>query len=73
MGTRVNSGLQGVTRSYRRLQGVTRCYRGLDGFTVGYRGLQGITENVFYQVEHPQILFLGLYCIKNKVDEISNF
>ena len=57
---------------YRGLQGVTGGYKGLQGVTGGYRGLQRIIENVFLQKGY-QILFLGLSCIKIKVEEISNF
>ena len=78
-------GLQGVTRGYRGLQGVTRGYRGLQGVTRGdrgltrdYRGLQRIIETFFFFkyrfiLERSQILFLGLFCLKRKVKEISNF
>ena len=73
------TGLQGVTRGYRGLQGVTRGYRGLQGVTRGdrgltrdYRGLQRIIET-FFLLERSQILFLGLFCLKMKVKEISNF
>ena len=38
----------------------------------GYRRLKRIIETVFY-LERSQILFLGLFCIKIKVEEISNF
>ena len=65
-------GIQGVTRGYRGLQGVTRGYRGLQGVTRGDRGLPRILETFFY-LERSQILFLGLFCIKMKVEEISNF
>ena len=74
-------GIQGVTRGYRGLQGVTRGYRGLQGVTEGYKGLQGVTEgerglqgvkkdyrNFFFSLERSQILFLGLFCIKIKVE-----
>ena len=54
------------------IQGFTRGYRGLQGVTRGYRGLQRIIETFFY-LERSQILFLGLFCIKIKVEEISNF
>ena len=47
---------------YKRLQGVTRGYKGLQGFTGGDKGL-----------ERSQIPFLGLFCIKIKVEEISIF
>ena len=76
-------GIQGVTRDYRRLQGVTRGYKGLHGVTRRYKrvtggdkGLQGVTKdyrNFFFELERSQILFLGLFCIKIKVEEISNF
>ena len=69
-------GIQGVTRGYRGLQGVTGGYKGLQGVTGGDKGLQGVTKdyrNFFFQLERSQILFLGLFCIKIKVEEISNF
>ena len=78
-------GLQGVIRGYRGLQGVTRSYKGLrrvtrdykrlqlwQGFIRGYRGLQRIIETFFY-LERSQILFLSLFCIKIKDEEIWNF
>ena len=63
-------GLQGVTRGYKALQGVTRGDRGLQGVTRGYRGFQRIIET-FFLLKRSQILFLGLFCIKIKVEEIS--
>ena len=65
-------GLLGVTGGYKGLHGVTKGYRGLQGVTRGDRGLQRIIETFFY-VERSQILFLGLFCIKIKVEQISNF
>ena len=62
-------GLQGVTRGDRGLQGVTGGYKGLQG---GYSGLQTIIET-FFQLKRFQILFFGLFWIKFKVEEISNF
>ena len=44
--------------------------------TGGDKGLQGITKdykNFLFELERSQILFLGLFCIKIKVEEISNF
>ena len=70
--TRGYRGLQGVTRGYRGLQGVTWDYKGLQGVTRGYRGLQRIIET-FFLLERSQILFLGVFCLKMKVKEISNF
>ena len=58
-------GLQAVTGGYKGLQGVT-------GGARGYRGLQRIIET-FFKVERSQILFLGLFCIKIKDEEVSNF
>ena len=58
------------------IQGVTRGFKGLQGVTGGDKGLQGVTKdyrNFFFQLESSQILFLGLFCIKIKVEEISNF
>ena len=69
------NGLLGVKRGYRRSQRFTRGYRGykgLPGVTNRYRGLQRIMETLFY-LERLQILFVGLFCIKIKVEEISNF
>ena len=74
--TRGYRGLQGVTRGSSGLQGVTRGYKGLQGVTGGDKGLQGVTKdyrNFFFELERSQILFLGLFCIKIKVQETSNF
>ena len=82
-------GLLGVTGKYKRLQGVTRGCKGLQqvtrGYTLlqgvirgdrgcqrGYRDLQRILETLF-SLESSQILFLGLFCIIIKVEEVSNF
>ena len=68
-------GIPGVIRGYWGLQGVTGGYKWLKGVTRGDRndkGLQRIIET-FSQLERSQILFLGLFCIKIKVEEISNF
>ena len=54
----------GETGGYRGLQGVT-------GITTGYRGLQRVTQKPFFELERPQIHFLGLFCIKTKVEEIK--
>ena len=70
--TRCYMGLQGVTRGYKGLQGVTRGYKEWQGVTRGYRGLQRIIETFFW-LERSQILFLRLFCIKVKLEEISNF
>ena len=64
----VNWGCKG----YRGLQGVTRGYRGLKGVTGADKGLQWIIETFSY-LERSQILFLGLFNIKIKGEEISNF
>ena len=67
--------IQGVTRGYRGLQGKqddTNGYKRFQGVTRGYRRLQTIIETFFY-LEGSQILFLGLFCIKIKVEKISNF
>ena len=45
---------------------VTRGYKGFQGIRTGYR-------KTFFELERPQILFIDLFCIKIKVDEISNF
>ena len=42
----------------------------LHGDRVGYKGLQGITKEygkLVFQLERPQILFLGLFCITIKL------
>ena len=73
--TRGNRGLQGVTRGYKKLQGVTGSYKGLQGVTGCDKGLQGVAKdyrNFFLTRTFPYI-FLGLSCIKIKVEEISNF
>ena len=71
-----------ITWEYWRLKGatgVTRGYKGLQGVTVGDKGLQEVTGGLqriiesFFQLERSQILFLGLFCIKFKVEEILNF
>ena len=72
-------GLQGVTRGYRGLQGVTRGYKGLQGVTRGDKRGQGVTGaykglyKLIFLIERSQILFLAPFCIKIKVEEISNF
>ena len=76
-------GLQGVTKSYRVLQRVTRGYRGLQGVTRGNNGvtgcdkaLQGVTKdyrNFFLTRTFPDTFSFPLFCIKIKVEEISNF
>ena len=77
--TRGCRGLQGVTGGYKGLKGVTGGYKGLQGLTVGDKGLQGVTGGLqriietFFQLERSQTLFLGLFCKKFKVEEISNF
>ena len=74
--TRGYRGLQGVTRGYRKLQGVTGGYKGLPGVTEGDKGLQGVTKDYrkfLFELERSQILFLCLFCIKFKVEEISSF
>ena len=76
------TGIQDVTRGYRGLQGVTRVtggFKGLQGITRGYRGLQRVTGGykglykLFFQLERSQVLFLGTFCIKIKVEKTSNF
>ena len=65
-------GLQRVTMGYRG-------YKGLQGVTVGDKGLQGVRGGLqriietLFQLERSPITFLGLFCIKFKVEEISNF
>ena len=72
-------GIPGVTRGCRGLQWVTGGYKGSQGRSLGDKGLQGVTGGLqriietFFQLERSQILFLGLFCIKIKVEEISNF
>ena len=43
--------------------------------TGSYRGLKADTKDyrIFFEVEGSQILFLALFGIKIKVEEISNF
>ena len=65
--------LQGITRSYRGLQGVTGCYKGLEGVTGGYKGMRALTRGYKGLQGVTKILFLGQFCIKIKVEEISNF
>ena len=57
------------------IEGVTRGYKGVTGVTGGDNGLQGLTKDYrnFLLTRTSQILFLGLFCIKIKVEEISNF
>ena len=57
---------------YKVLKKVREDYKGLQRVTRGDRGLQRIIENLFY-LERLEILFLGLFWIKIKVEEISNF
>ena len=80
--TGVYKRLLGVTRGYKRLPGVSRGYKGLDGVTRVKRGLQGVRGadkglqrilETFSYLERSQRLFLGLFCKKIKVEEISNF
>ena len=65
-------GLQVVSRGYRGLQEVTKSYGGRQGVTMGEKGLQRIIET-FSELERSRILFLGLYCKKMNVKDISNF
>ena len=68
-------GLQGVTSCYKGLQGVTGGYKGLQEVTGGDKGLQGVTKdyrNFFLTRTFPDT-FLALFCIKIKVEAISNF
>ena len=65
-----------MTWEYRGLQGVTGGYKGLPRVIGGDKGLKAFTKdyrNFFLELERSQILFLGLFCIKIKVEEISNF
>ena len=43
--------------------------------TRGDKGLQGVTKDYrnFFLLERSQIVFLGVFCLKMKVKEISNF
>ena len=54
------------------LRGVTKGSKGLQGVRRRYSGLKSIIET-FLSLELSQILFLGLFFIKIKVEEISNF
>ena len=68
-------GLQEVTGGYKGLQGVTGVYKGLQGVTEGYKGLQGVTKDYrkCFLSRTLANTFLGRFCIKIKVQEISNF
>ena len=71
-------GLQGVTWGYKGLHGlqkVTGGYEGFQGTTGGDRGLQGVMKDYrnFFLTETFPDTFFGLFCIKIKVEEISNF
>ena len=57
---------------YTGLLGIKRGYTELQGVTVGDKGLQMIIET-FFLLKGSQISFLGLFSIKIKVEEISNF
>ena len=72
MVTGAYKGLQGVTRGCKGLQGVTGGFKGLHLVTRDDIGLQGIIQT-FFALERSQILFLGLFSLKIKVEEISNF
>ena len=54
---------------------MTGGYKGLQGVTGVYKELHGVTKDfrTFFQTRTFQILFLGLFCIKIKVEEMSNF
>ena len=75
----VAEGYKGLQGGYKGLQGITGGYNGLQGLTLGDKGLQGVTGvlqrliETFFQLERSQILFPCLFCIKIKVEEISNF
>ena len=73
--TRGYRGLQEVTGGYKGLQRVTGGYKGLQGVTGGYKGLQGVTKNYrnFLLTRTFPDTFLGLFCMKIKVEKISNF
>ena len=48
----------------------------MQGVTGGDKGLQGVAKdyrNIFFKLDRSQIVFLGLFCIKMKVEEIFNF
>ena len=67
--------LEEVTWGYKGIQGVTRGYKGLQGVTRGDRGLKGVTKdyrNFFLTRTFPHS-FSCHFCIKIKVEEISNF
>ena len=76
------NGLQGVPggcKGYTGLkgvQGITGGYKGLKVITRGYRDLGGFTRRcrkTFFYLQRPHILFLAIFCITIKVEEISNF
>ena len=57
------------------LQRVTEGYKGLQGVTGGDKALQGVAKdyrNFFLPRTFPDTFF-GLFCIKIKVEKISNF
>ena len=70
--TKGYKGLHGVTGGCKGLQGVTMGNKGWQGVTSRYSGLQRIIEN-FDLLGSSQIIFLGLLCIKIKVEKMSNF
>ena len=67
--------LQGVTGDYKGSQGVTRGYKRLQGVTKGDRGWQGVTKDYrnFFLTRTVPHTFSCHFCIKIKVQEISNF
>ena len=67
-------GIHAVTRGYRRLQGVTGGYKGLWRITRGYGGLQVLTkDNRNFFLARTTLDTLSLFCIKIKVEVVSNF
>ena len=67
-----NMMIERKTKGFRGLNRITRGYRGLQRVPGDYRGLQRITETRF-QTRISLASFLGLFFIKIKVEEISNF
>ena len=65
--------MKGVTKGYRGLPRVKKDYKRLEWVTkVLQEDARGLGDYDGLQ-EREQILFLGIFCIKQKVKKISNF
>ena len=65
-----------MTWESRGLPGITGDYKALQGVTGGDKGLQGITKdyrNFLLISTFPDTFSWSIFCIKIKVEEISNF